>query len=138
MLLSVVRKVLTSIITKRCEVPIQDYVAETQAGFRPGRSTADGVFYARTMCERALLGNWQYSAAFLDFSGAFDTVIRQTALDRMSTAEIPTATIRTLISNTTAQVKLGNALSTEFPTNIGVVQGDPMSPMMYIVYAEGI
>ena len=50
MLLSVVRKILTSILTRRHTL----HVAESQAGFHPGRSTTDGVFYARTMCERAL------------------------------------------------------------------------------------
>lgn len=137
MLLSVVRKVLTSILTTRSSEFIPDYVRESQAGFRTGRSTADGVFYARAMCERSLLGNWQYSAALLDFSGAFDTLIRQTALDRLVQAEAPIRTVETLISNTTARVKLNRHLSDPFGTNIGVVQGDPLSPLMYIVYAEG-
>ena len=74
MLLSVVRKVLTSVITRRTTHHALTYVRESQAGFRPGRSTADGVFYSQSFCERALLGNWSYSAALLDFSGAFDTV----------------------------------------------------------------
>ena len=116
---------------------MQSYVAESQAGFRPGRSTTDGVFYARTMCERALLGDWSYSSALLDFSGAFDTVIRQVALERFATAGAPTSTTAVLVSNTTARTKLGKQLSKPFPTNIGVVQGDPMSPIMFITYAEG-
>ena len=60
MLLSVVRKVLTSILTNRASNGIDEYVRETQAGFRSGRSTADGVFYAIVLCERSLLGNWTY------------------------------------------------------------------------------
>ena len=136
MLLSVVRKVLTSILTHRASNGIDEYVCETQAGFRSGRSTADGVFYARMLCERSLLGNWTYSAALLDFSGAFDTVIRQTALDRMHETNIATRTTAALISQTTARVKLNGHLSTPFSTNIGVVQGDPLSPAMYIIYAE--
>ncbi|XP_065195813.1 MAM and LDL-receptor class A domain-containing protein 1-like [Sycon ciliatum] len=137
MLLSVVRKILTSILTRRHTLHEQSYVAESQAGFRPGRSTTDGVFYARTMCERALLGDWSYSSALLDFSGAFDTVIRQVALERLATAGAPTSTTAVLVSNTTARTKLGKQLSKPFPTNIGVVQGDPMSPIMFITYAEG-
>jgi len=137
MLLSVIRKVLTSILTNRYTEDVQEYVTESQAGFRPGRSTADGVFYTRSMCERATIGDWSYSAALLDFSGAFDTVIRQEALHRMSAAGAPTSTAAALISNTTARVKLNGHLSDAFPTNIGVVQGDPMSPVMFITYAEG-
>jgi len=136
MLLSVVRKVLTSILTKRSTEFMQEYVRESQAGFRPNHSTADGVFYTRMLCERSLLGDWSYSGALLDFSGAFDTVIRESALSKMSEAEAYTSTIRTLISDTSAKVKLCGELSTPFATNIGVVQGDPLSPLMYIMYAE--
>lgn len=136
MLLSVVRKVLTSIITTRMSPYVNDHVRESQAGFRSGRSTADGVFLAKTMCERSTLGNWSYSAAFLDFSGAFDTLIRQTALERIADSGAATGTIAALISNTTARVKLSGQLSTPIETNIGVVQGDPLSPAMFIIYAE--
>ena len=136
MLLSIVRKVLTSIINTRLSDSVKGYVRETQAGFRPGRSTADGVFLARMLCERSIIGDWSYSAALLDFSGAFDTLIRQTALDRMAEAGAATRTVATLISNTTARVKLNRQLGAPFDTNIGVVQGDPLSPTMFIIYAE--
>ena len=56
MLLSVVRKVLTSILNHPASNGIDEYVRETQAGFRAGRSTANDVFYARMPCERSLLG----------------------------------------------------------------------------------
>eukprot|EP00117_Sycon_ciliatum_P028840 scpid42860/ scgid3590/ LINE-1 reverse transcriptase homolog len=137
MLLSVIRKVLTRILTQRCTTFVDSFVPESQAGFRPGRSTADGVFFTRMMCERALLGDWSYSAALLDFSGAFDTIIRQTAVDRLASAGAHVSTIQQLVSETSACVKLGKQLSQSFPTNVGVVQGDPLSPLMYIVYAEG-
>ena len=52
MLLSVVRKVLTSVITTRCTGFKQTYVREYQAGFRPGHSTTDGVFYTRSLRTR--------------------------------------------------------------------------------------
>ena len=136
MLLSVVHKVLTSIITSRTTVNASTYVRESQAGFRPGRSTADGVFYCRSLCERALLGDWSYSAALLGFSGAFDTVQREKALQRLADAGEATRTTSALILNTSAKIKLQSNLSSPFETNIGVVQGDPLSPVMFIIYTE--
>ena len=82
-------------------------------------------------CVNALLGDWPYSDALLDFSGAFETIIRETALSRMAEAGIDTSTITILICNTT------QCLGRPFSTNIGVVQGDPLSHLMYIMYAEG-
>ena len=128
-LLSVVRKVLTCILNRQTRTEAEDsYVRESQAGFRPGRSTADCVFYSRMLCERAMLGDWSYSAALLDFSGAFDTLVRSTALNRMTVAGAQTSTVSALISNTTARVKISSQLGEAFPTNIGVVQGVPLSP----------
>ena len=68
-LLSVVRKILTALLTKKITPSMQNYVRDTQSGFRAKHSTADGVFYTRMMCERSLLGVWSYSDASLDFSG---------------------------------------------------------------------
>ena len=106
MLLSVVCKVLTSVITTRSTGFLQTYVREYQAGFRPGHSTTDGVFYTRSLCERAIIGDWNYSGALLGFSGAFDTVIRESAILRMTDANINTSLIASLVSNTSARVKL--------------------------------
>ena len=89
MLLSTVRKVLTAKITRRNNVEISEYVRESQAGFRKGRLTAGGVFYTRCMCERALLGDWDSSAAQLDSSGAFDTVSHGKAIKCLLEAELP-------------------------------------------------
>ena len=115
---------------------MQNYVRNTQSGFRPKHSTADGVFYTRIMCERSLLRGWSYSGASLDFSGAFDTVIRESALKRLKESGASTSTVSTLISNTTAQIKLHHQLSGRFATNLGVVQGDPLSPLMLLTYTE--
>ena len=131
MLLSVVRKVLTSVLTKRSTDDITVCVSETQAGFRPGRSTTDGVFETRSLCERALLGNWTHSVTLLDFSGAFDTIIRTTALDRLEEADINKTNKKSLLSYTTARIKLSGCLSLPFPTKIDMVQGDLMSPALY-------
>ena len=47
MLLSVVRKILTTLPTKKITPSMQNYLRDTQSGFRPQHSTADGVFYTR-------------------------------------------------------------------------------------------
>ena len=136
MLLSVVRKILTTLLTKNITPSMQNYVRDTQSGFRPKHSTADEVFYTRMMCERSLLGDWSYPGASLDFSGAFDTVVRESALERLKESGASTSTVSTLISNTTARIKLHHQLSGRFATNLGVVQGDPLSPPMFITYTE--
>ena len=55
----------------------------------------------------------------------------------MADSGAPTSMMKLLVSDTTARVKIAGQLSAPFSTDIGVVQGDPMSPAMFIVYAEG-
>ena len=70
------------------------------------------------------------------FSGAFYTLVRSTALDRMTVAGAQTSTVSALISNTTARVNISGQHGEAFPTNIRVVQGDPLWPTMFNMYAE--
>ncbi len=56
MLLSVIRKLFAAVVLDRVKPILYGEIRERQAGFRAGRSTADGVFFMRMMCERACLG----------------------------------------------------------------------------------
>jgi hypothetical protein len=137
MLLSVLRKLLAVIILERAKPLLYGEIRERQAGFRSGRSTADGVFFIRMMCERACLGDWSYAAALLDFSRAFDTISRETLLQRLHEYGVPTNVIALLLSKTTVRVKLSGQLGEEWTSNIGVVQGCGLSPMMFAGFLEG-
>ena len=136
MLLSVLRKLLAGIVLDRVKPVLYGEIRERQAGFRSGRSTADGVFFMRMMCERACLGDWTYAAALLDFSRAFDTIGRDVLLQRLHQHEIPTNIIALLLSNTTVRVKLSGQLGEEWTSNMGVVQGCVLSPLLFAGYLE--
>ena len=136
MLLSVIRKLLTSTLAERQKSAVYSRVRERQAGFRSGRSTADGVFFMRMMCERACIGDWKYAAALLDFSRAFDTIPRAKLLSRLQNMNAPTRLLAKLMSDTRVRVKFAGHLGDEFQSNTGVFQGDCISPLNYIAFAE--
>lgn len=136
MLLSAMRKLLAAIILDRAKPALYGEIRERQAGFRSGRSTADGVFFMRMMCERACLGDWTYAAALLDFSRAFDTISREVLLQRLHDFRIPTNIIALLLSNTIVRVKLSGQLGEEWTSNMGVVQGCGLSPLLFAGYLE--
>ncbi len=136
MLLSVIRKLLTSILAERHKPPVYSHVRERQAGFRAGRSTADGVFSVRMSCERACIGDWSYAVALLDFSRAFDTIDRGKLLARLASMQAPSRLLAKLLSNTRVRVKFAGQLGEEFQSNTGVFHGDCIFPLSFVAYLE--
>jgi len=137
MLLDVCRRVLESVLNARCKTHVDLGIAHTQAGFRGGHSTAEGVFISRLLSELACVNqDFTYHIALLDFSKAFDKVDRQKALDAMAQLGMDTTTASRMLSGTEFCVRLGKT-TTEFArTNVGVVQGGSLSPTMYITFQE--
>jgi hypothetical protein len=66
-------------------------VPETQAGFRPGRSTLDAIFVARLLVEKYREQRMDMSIAFVDLTKAFDTVDRSRGRSFGRSATPPTS-----------------------------------------------
>ena len=54
--------------------PQAEIIAEEQAGFRAGRSTAEQIFNLRILCEKYLQHQQDLHHVFIDFKKAFDRV----------------------------------------------------------------
>ena len=52
----------------------EEIIAEEQAGFRTGRSTAEQIFNLRILCERYLQHQQNLYHVFVDFKKVFDRV----------------------------------------------------------------
>ena len=70
-------------------------------------------------------------------SKAFDTVDLRKLLKVIKSITIKDNRIaKKLITSTTMQVKIENALSEPFETTLGAQQGDAFSPVAFIIYLE--
>jgi hypothetical protein len=74
----------------------------------------------------------------IDMTSAFDTIDRGKLLENTTDllGEDEWRMTRKLLTNTKLTVKLRNAKSTPFSTNIGSPQGDSLSPILFIIYLE--
>lgn len=91
----------------------------------------------RIMEEKALTAkNYATHIALLDMSRAFDTVNRYMLLESLSNVIDPDELhiISILVQDTVLRVRCGTHTGIVFNTNMGVAQGDALSPILFTYY----
>ena len=68
--------VMLKIILDRLKPRAEKIIAEEQAGFRAGRSTAEQIVYLRVLCEKYLQHQQDLYYVFINFKRAFDCSCR--------------------------------------------------------------
>ena len=76
-LLSIVGKVFADIILQRLHILAERVYAESQSGYRKGRSTVDNIFTSRQVMEKRREHQKDLHIAFIYFTKAFDCVNRE-------------------------------------------------------------
>ena len=112
-------------------------LGENQQGSRRKRSTADNIFILQQMREKQSLCKQPLFITFLDFSKAFDRVDRSLLykiLEKFGVPELVISAIRKLYEGRTVKLKLGNVITGELDYSAGVIQGDSLSPLLYIIF----
>ena len=118
-----------------------DLISEAQTGFRKGYGTTDNIFtlYALISIYQAL-GKKLY-ATFIDFSRAFDTIPRASLWIKLQKANITGkifVVLHNLYDNVKSCVKYENEYSSFFRCDIGVRQGENLSPFLFALYLNDL
>ena len=136
-LLSVLRKILAICMIRRISERVNNNIPVTQAAYRSGRSTTEMVFTMKILAEKAITSaDYETFILLLDMSKAFDTVCRNTLLNdlRKILNRDELHMISMLIRDVELVVKCGKEKGAPFKTNIGVPQGDCLSPVLFTLY----
>lgn len=138
-LLSCVGKLLTSCINQRltgffvnCGI-----LGEEQAGFRSGYSTIDHVFVLHSIIDLYLSRGKRIYCAFIDYKKAFDLVTRSNLWRKLIANGVNgkiIGVIYDLYSKAKSCVSVNGKLSDYFSCNIGVRQGENLSPLLFAIY----
>eukprot|EP00924_Labyrinthula_sp_SR-Ha-C_P004633 augustus_masked-scaffold_1-processed-gene-6.48-mRNA-1 protein AED:1.00 eAED:1.00 QI:0/-1/0/0/-1/1/1/0/611 len=134
-LLNTAFKLTTKIIHNRLQ-PIINKLPSYQAGFRSCHSTINNIEILNNIVKKKLLQNTKLKLLFIDFQNAFDSVnhdIIQLSLKEHGVPSKLRELIRVLYENAAVKVSEGKHLSKMVHLRRGVLQGDSLSPAIFIL-----
>jgi len=105
-----------------------EIIREYQCGFRRNRSTVDHRFSIWQILEK----KWEYykdvCQLFIDFKKAYDSIKGKSLYDILIKFGVPR---KTCLDGTQSKVRIWNYLSSSFPIENGLKQGDALSPLLF-------
>ncbi|KAK3528570.1 hypothetical protein QTP70_003744 [Hemibagrus guttatus] len=140
-LLSLPGKVYSRVLERRVRPLVEPRIQEEQCGFYPGRGTLD-QFYT---LHRVLKGSWEFSQpvhmCFVDLEKTFDCVlcgILWWVLWEYGVCGPLLRAVRSLYNRSRSLVCIASCKSDLFPVHVGLQQGCPLSPVLFIVFMDRI
>ena len=138
-LVSSVGKLFTSILNSRLTkyAELVDMIPDSQAGFRKGFSTVDNIFCLHVLIELYLAFGKKLYCTFIDFKKAFDTVWRLGLWQKLVKNNVSGKILKVIYNmyeNIKSCVKQDNIISGFFSCDIGVRQGENLSPFLFSVF----
>ena len=112
-------------------------IGDEQAGFRNGHSTLEHIFVLHTLIDLYLSKKERVYCAFIDYKKAFDLVDRTSLWSKLLNNNIDGnffKVINHMYNQAKSCVITGSYKSNLFDCNIGVRQGENLSPILFAAF----
>ena len=123
--------------TLRLTKAFSEVISYNQTAFLPGRELSDSVVAIMLLCELAATGHvTDLVILSLDQEKAYDKVSRQYLFDTLRAYGFPTEVISRLekyYTQPAVQYKVNNYLTNPIELMTGVLQGDPLACLLYLI-----
>ena len=142
-LLSTLGKLFTSILNNRLKTWAEEYhvYVEAQAGFRASMGTTDHIFVMHGVINHLSNKGEKLFCAFVDFTKAFDYVVREVIWYKLIKIGVRGKILNIIMSmykHVKSKVKINNSISIGFECNLGVRQGECLSPFLFAMYINDL
>ena len=138
-LLNAIYKCYTTILHNRLYAwcPQNEVLPEQQFGLIKGKSTHKAIETLTSEIENSVKNNGKLYAVFVDFRKAFDTTNRTMLLRKLVKTGVTRGFISVLhdmLNYNVLRIVNGSYFSEKITQNVGVPQGDNLSPLFFILF----
>ena len=108
-------------------------------GFQKGKSTSDCIFILHSIITELLNSKEKLYCIFIDLEAGFDKIDRLKLWNKLIMQRISCKMVRALkamYSTVKACIRYNQSYSDFIDSNFGVKQGDPSSPMLFMMFIK--
>ena len=140
-LINVLAKIYAQLLLNRLTKWSSEHetITNNQFGFQKGKSTTDCVFLLHAIISKVLNSGEKLFYCFIDYEKCFDKVDRLFLWQKLIKENVSCKFIRavkSMYSTVKLCIKYKNSFSQFFDSHIGLKQGDPSSPILFMLFVN--
>ena len=142
-LISVLAKVYSQLLLNRLTSWTEKYekIADNQFGFQKGKSVQYCIYILHAVISKVLNEGQKLYCIFIDYEKCFDKIDRSLLWQKLLTENVSCKLVKAIKSMYTVVkscVKYKSSFSSFFDSSIGLKQGDPSSPLLFMLFVNDI